>query len=506
MMEFAPGNAEILHDCFGFYPVLLAGKLLKNAGQFDPAWEEKFHSCAQFGMDNFREHPPSRDGNQDLARLCAIACALQLVSPRVCQFPRTDRCILEEDDAHGRPVAGLQDLHARFGPVSCALADELGRVDELRRSEGFHRMFGNFRDVLSPNGFMPEFGHAYFKTPGQADWLYVFEWAAALYDDPSFLYAAEKFFQGIAHQGKPTPPNANEARMTCHYCLIGLMPSDRTELITTKLGKCKPPAARPALVSGITRRTLEGQGDRDAFLILRGSLDPGSPMLMMDLLSYGDHALFEQRPSIGYYESGHVPHFYQYGRYAQAASRGNVVLLTEPKSGFPDAGWPENTWRTLSIPLERFDGTGCIRNIDVISIRTFGDIGIKNKQSLVIDNVRLSGRRGEKKLFDFENGMDWNGKALSISDDATSGSHALNVPIVNNGVSSKPLGLTVSLDDYQTFSMDVKWHGKTRPKAQVRPSVSNSGWAQLDGMTLAAHVKDASTRDAWPGRLCSRRV
>jgi hypothetical protein len=493
MMEFAPGNAEILHDCFGFYPVLLAGKLLKSTGQFDPAWEEKFHSCARFGMENFHTRFPPSDGNQDLARLCAIACALRL-------YPEEFADFRPPLDASWMKMMRTGDLwldSKTYTPVSvqylAALADELGRVDDLRRSEGFRRMFGNFRDVLSPNGFMPEFGHAYFKTPGNADWLYVFEWATALYDDPSFHYAAQKFFHGIARQGKPTPPNANEARMSCHYCLIGLMPGDRTELITARLGKCKSPPVQPALVSGITRRTVEGQGDRDAFLILRSSLEPGAPMLMMDLLSFGDHALFEQRPSIGYYESGHVPHFYQYGRYFQAASRVNVVLLNEPKAGFPDAGWPENTWHTLSIPLERFDGAGFTRSVDMISIRTFGDIGIKNEQSLVIDNVRLSGPRGEKKLFDFENGLDWNGKALSIIEDATSGSHALNVPIVNNGVSAKPLGLTVSLNDYQTFSMDVKWRGKTRPKAQVRPSVSNSGWAQLDGMTLAAHVKNAAT-------------
>ncbi|CAN5886462.1 hypothetical protein BH11VER1_BH11VER1_06280 [soil metagenome] len=495
MMKFAPGNPEILHDCFGFYPVLLAGKLLKNAGQFDPAWEEQFHSCAKFGMENFREQFPRKDGNQDLGRLCAIACALRL-------YPEEFASFRPQLDAFWIKLMSTGDLwldSKTYTPVSvqylCALADELGHVDDLRNSQGFHRMFGNFRDVLSPNGNMPEFGHAYFKTPGLSDWLYVFEWAAVLYDDPSFLYAAQKFFHGIVRQGKPTPKNALEASMTCHYCLIGLMPSDRTELITAKLGKCKSPAVRPALVSGITRRSVGGEGDRDAFLILRSSLDPGSPMLMMDLLSFGDHALFEQRPSIGYYESGHVPHFYQYGRYAQSASRGNVVLLNAPREGFPDAGWPENTWRTLNVPLERFDGTGRSRSVDQISIRTFGDIGIKNGQSLIIDNVRLSGPRGEMKLFDFENGMDWKGnKKLSIiDDDATSGSHALSVPIVTDGVSAKPLGLTVSLDDYQTFSIDAKWRGKTRPKAQVRPSVENTGWTQLESMTLAAHVKSAST-------------
>ena len=230
MIEFATGNADILQDCFGFYPLLLAGKLLKSAGQFDPAWEQKFHSCAKFGMDNFRRHPPSSDNNQDLARLCAIACVLRL-------YPEDFASFRPGLDAFWTKMMHTGDLwldSKTYTPVSVqylgALADELGREDDLRRSAGFHQMFGNFRDVLSPNGFMPEFGHAYFETPGQADWLYVFEWAAALYNDPTFLYAAQKFFQGIARRGKPTPPNANEARMTCNYCLVGLMPADRTEL------------------------------------------------------------------------------------------------------------------------------------------------------------------------------------------------------------------------------------------------------------------------------------
>lgn len=493
MLEFAPGNNEIIADCFGFYPVVLAGKLLKQAGQFNPAWEQRFHASVVGGMEVYRKHMPASDGNQDLSRFCAIACALSLYPQEFADF----RAPLDTQWLKIMRTGDLWLDSKTYTPVSVqylvSLADELGRVDDLRKSANFHRMFGNFRDVLSPNGFMPEFGHAYFKDAAHPTWLYVFEWAAAIYDDPTFLFAAQEVFHRLVRFDTPAPKNLNEAFLDCHECLAGLVPSDRTELVTVKIVKCKSPPTRPTLVSGVTRRALDGQGDADGFLILRSSLDPGSPMLMMDLLSTGDHALFEQRPSIGYYETGHVPHFYQYGRYFQAASRGNVILLNEPKSGFPDAGWPENTWRTLSIPLERFDGTGLTRSVDVISIRTFGDLGIKNKQSLVIDNIRLWGPRGEKKLFDFENGMDWNGKSLSIIDDATSGSHALNVPIVNNGVSSKPLGLAVSLDDYQTFSMDVKWHGKTRPKAQVRPSVSNSGWADCDGMTLAAHVKNAST-------------
>jgi len=494
MMEFAPGNDDILADCFGFYPVVLAGKLLKQAGQFDPAWEQRFHACVVGGMEVYRKHMPARDGNQDLARFCAIACALRLYPGEFADF----RAPLEAQWQKMMRTGDLWLDSKTYTPVSVqylvSLADELGRVEDLRKSEGFHRMFGNFRDVLSPNGFMPEFGHAYFKNAADPTWLYVFEWAAALYDDPTFLYASHKIFQRLVRFDTPVPKNLNEAFLDCHECLAGLVPLDRTELVTVKLAKCKSPPTRPTLVSGITHRALEGLGDCDAFLILRSSLDPGSPILMMDLLSFGDHALFEQRPSIGYYESDHVPLFYQYGRYFQAASRGNVVLLSEPKAGFPDTGWPENTWRTLNVPLERFDGTGRTRTVDAISIRTFGDVGIKNKQSLVIDNIRLNGPHGEKKLFDFENGMDWNGKALSIVDEATSGRHALKVPIVNNGVSAKPLGLTVSLNDYQTFSMDVKWRGKTKPNAQVRPSVSNSGWAQLDGMTLAAHVKAASTQ------------
>ncbi len=493
MMEFAPGNDDILADCFGFYPVVLAGKLLKQAGQFDPAWEQRFHACVVGGMEVYRKHLPAKDGNQDLARFCAIACALSLYPAEFTDF----RAPL---DAQWQKMMRTGDLwldSKTYTPVSVqylvSLADELGRVEDLRKSAGFHRMFGNFRDVLSPNGFMPEFGHAYFKNAAHPTWLYVFEWAAALYDDPTFLYASHKIFQRLVRFDTPLPRNLSDAFLECHESLAGLIPSDRTELTTVKLAKCKSPPTKPAFVSGITRRSVQDMGDRDGFLILRSSLDPGSPMLMMNLLSFGDHALYEQRPSIGYYESGHVPHFYQYGRYFQAASRGNVVLLNEPNSGFPDDGWPEDTWRTLNVPLERFDGTGRTRKVDSISLRTFGDIGIKNKQSLVIDNVRLSGARGEKKLFDFERGMDWKGKGLSIIDDATSGSHALNVPIVNNGVSAKPLGLTVSLDDYQTFSIDVKWHGKSRPKVQLRPSVSNSGWADLEGMTLAAHVKNAST-------------
>ncbi|MEA3210367.1 MAG: hypothetical protein QOE70_3424 [Chthoniobacter sp.] len=501
LLEFAPGNPEVLDDCFGFYPLLLAGKLLQRAGEFDPAWEKRFHACVVGGMEKLRQHPPMGDGNQDLARDCAIACALQLYPEEFANF----RAPLE---AFWQRVIRNGDLwldSKTYTPVSVeyllALADELGRVDEIRHSEGLHRMFGNFRDVMSPNGFMPEFGHAYFEPPGQPDWLYVFEWAAALYDDPTFLYAARKFFAGLARYGEPKPASANQAFLDCNYCLAGLLPSDRTELLTVRLPKCTAPPVAPALVSGITRRMVEGQGERDGFLILRSGLEPGAPMLLMDLLSFGDHALFEQRPSLGYYETGHVPQFYQYGRYAQAASRGNVVLLKPAAEEFPENVWKENTWRTVSVPLERFDGVGRLRTIDKISLRTFGDAGKKYGQTLYLDNVRLLGPAGEKKLFDFEDGLDWTGQDLSLVDDATSGRHGLKIPIVKNGVSGKPLGLSVRLDDYTTMAFDAKWTGQAMPLVQVRPGENNACWAQLQDMTLLSHVRRAETamrgRDAF---------
>ncbi|MEK0446689.1 MAG: hypothetical protein RLZZ399_2010, partial [Verrucomicrobiota bacterium] len=246
MMEFAPGNDEILADCFGFYPVVLAGKLLKQAGQFDPAWETGFHACVVRGMEVYRKHRPAGDGNQDLARFCAIACALRLYPEEFIDFR-------EPLEAEWEKMLRLGDLwldSKTYTPVSVqylvSLADELGRVDDLRQSEGFHRMFGNFRDVLSPNGFMPEFGHAYFRDASHPNWLYVFEWAAALYDDPSFLYASRKLFQRLVRFDTPLPKSLNEAFLSCDECLVGLVPSDRTELVTTKLDKCKSPPVVPS--------------------------------------------------------------------------------------------------------------------------------------------------------------------------------------------------------------------------------------------------------------------
>ncbi len=494
LMSFAPGNKDILHDCFGLFPVVLSGYLLKSEGVFDPAHERAFFECVAFGMKHLEQQRDYTDGNQDLARLSAIACAVRIYPAKFASF----RPLLDRTWEQIIKTGDLWLDSKTYTPVSvlylCALADMLDRTRDIAQSPRFRRMFGNFRDVLSPNGFMPEFGHAYFEPPGQPEWLYVFEWAAALYNDPTFSYAAHKFFNQLVRQGPPTFGSGNEARLKCHYALIGLMPPDRTEILLSQWQKCAQPATAPQLVSGITQRGVAGQGDKDAFLILRPSLEPGAPMMMMNLLSWGDHALFDQRASIGYYETGHVPHFYQYGRYAQAASRGNVVLLAEPTDAFPDDGWPANTWRTLKVPLERFDGTGGTRTVDRISLRMFGKQGIQNQQALYIDNIRLSGPKGEKILFDFENTIGWRGKGLSLVDNASSGKQALKINIVEDSVGAPALGLTVNLKEFTTFSMDVKWTGKERPRVQLRPSEANTAWTQVKDMPLIAEVKAASVQ------------
>ena len=71
------------------------------------------------------------------------------------------------------------------------LARLLGREDAFRHSANFRRQFERFRDIVSPAGWIPNMAMRIFDDALPAGPCVPARYAAKLYHDPTFLYAAQ---------------------------------------------------------------------------------------------------------------------------------------------------------------------------------------------------------------------------------------------------------------------------------------------------------------------------
>ncbi len=495
LIGYADGNTAMSHDCFGFYPVLKSALLLKAAGRFDPAWEPALERFTREGVRNLDRRSQFTDNNQDLARMYACLLARKLYP----KMPEAALAAANAQDSFNRILkqGDLYNDSLNYFEVSLTffiqIAHELGKEQEIARSPTFKRMFANYRDAISPNGFMPEFGHGYF-SPNHYCCIPIFlEYAAALYHDPSFATAARRYFDMLVQSGPARDSNVEDAIHSCVHVMPQLL-----DLFTPVRG----PLPEPDFISGVTRRIAQYGGEQPAFLILRPSLTPGAPMILMDLLGQGDHAQEEFRASVAYYESDHVPLFYQYGRYISGASRGNQVILGQPGDTEPDPAWAPDTWRTLSIPAARFTGTDGVAKIDMVTVRT-DDRKKSAEHGFVLDNLRLAGPGGTKLVCDLPRAT-WMGDTHSVTGGMQPGSQAIRIASDGDGCAVKGFQpLTFDPEKYVELLCDVKWFGKTRPSAQLRLTGNGDvrSWTALEASTLLAVLKDARSErhgdDCW---------
>jgi hypothetical protein len=501
LIGYADGNKAISRDCFGFYPVLKAALMLKQANQFDPAWEAPLRRFVEDGATLVNARFPNADsgnggfdGNQGLARMYGVLLAKKLYP----EMPAALEASVKVNDAFTRIIqAGDIAVDSRnYFEVSFTffiqIARELGREDEIAKSPGLKRMFTNFRDAVTPNGFMPEFGSGYFSPNNYACTPIFLEYAAALYNDPTFAVAARRYFGMLVQSGPARDGNISAAVNNCVHAMPQLL--DYFRVWTGPL----PPAD---FVSGVTYRNTRLSANRPAFLILRPSVTPGAPMVLMDLLGEGDHCQREFNASIAYYESDHVPLFYQYGRYLGSASHGNQVIFGAAGTTEPDPNWMPDTWRTFSIPSDRLTKPDGRAVIEKISLRT-ADPGLRADSAVVLGNLRLRGPAGSKTVSDLAAGR-WKGNSLSLVDGPEPDSKAVRVAMNGSGAtmaSFTPLEFDPA--QYVELLGDVKWFGKAAPsQTQFRPTDDDRSWMSVRESALLAKLKDVRSEqrdgDVW---------
>ena len=199
----------------------------------------------------------------------------------------------------------------------------MGWDDQLRQTPGFRRMFKRLprhRLAVRPDPGVRGRLFSYLGWP--LDRLYLLEYAARLYDDPTYLDAARRL---------SSRPQAGLPGVDVWF--RGL------PLIDLELSHATPraPQGSPSLVT--LRR--HGGSDRPLVdkLILRTGREAGSAMILLDLYAAGSHAHTEKGPSVAFYEVDHVPLFHNLGRHrVRSAITGNLPWACPARSVSPAAG------------------------------------------------------------------------------------------------------------------------------------------------------------------------
>ena len=490
LLDYADGNPVVTHDCFGFPSLLQAAVMLKEQGRLDANWEPVLHRITLDGVGFIDAHFPvgsgnqGLDGNQSLARMYGLLLAQKLYPemPLAAVAAGKVKTAFETILASGDICSDSRNYFEVSYPYFILIAHELGRETDLAASAGFKRMFANIRDAVSPNGLLPEFGSGYFSANRYPNTPLILEYAAALYKDSSFSAAARRYYGMLIQSGPNDPANIRDAVHGSSYLMAQII-----DLCPLASG----PVQQAEFISGVTFRNAHIGGEKPGFVILRPSVSPGAPMILMDVLGQGDHCQPEFTASIAYYESDHVPLFYQYGRYISGASRGNQVFFGQAGAQDPDPEWPADTWRTVVVPSERFIGDDGEARIEKVSIRT--DSRTKSKEKgLTFENLRLSGTGGSMPVCDLAS-AEWRGNTTSVATGIKPGSKAISIFDDGNGTYARGFTpLVFDPEKYQALLCDVKWFGKSRPSAQIRVTTDNRSWMPVEQTALVAGLKDAT--------------
>ncbi|MCS7464705.1 hypothetical protein N0M98_31910 [Paenibacillus doosanensis] len=431
-------------------PLLHAYAYLQSAGKLEDGDEELLRAYLPYA--NARQ---MTDNNQGLSRAVGAAEALRLFP----DHPDAAKWKANIDELWNYWYAN-KDLNENAGHYNAIglsavirLAELTGRTQQLQNGEA-RSMFERYRDQLSPSGAVPEYGDDYFGSEWQA-WIYVFEAAARMYDDSSFLEAAWKTF---AFHSKNYPlryaPGSFDDNLWSVVILYPL--AEVLSLPETSLGASGAEAG-----SLVTRRNEPGRPGTPDKLILGADRAPGTPYVMSELYGRGYHSHTNRIGALLYYEAGGIPLFHGLTRHNRSATDANIVALLPPDEPYPAAvSAPEpGVWQHESIPVRGLIAGSMLDQesftLDAITLR----LAANKPYTFAIDHLRLEGPAGVKVIDDFETLAQWEraDRPYSLGTNAVEGNHALHVR-VKPGASlfyrNKGYRTTFSLQDYTTIKYD----------------------------------------------------
>jgi hypothetical protein len=505
-------NVEADFGIFGSYPVAEATLLLKGAGRLAP---EQLTSIRNAFLSQQQKGYRFRWGNRELGTISGACLAAFRIFPDDPAFqPTRDQFLAWW--AKQNAIGDLDENSGNYSSIGLCevirMVRDMGKEDDFRKSDRWRNTFSRYRAMVTPGGQFPEFNDDYFEEGGKAPYLFLFEYAASLYSDPTFSWTARKLF--VRRSRDITSLKPRDPHVDLHILTAIFLGQDIIDFPLSRL-----PPAPPSLLSGVTHRYDEFGNAQDDKLVLRPSLDPGSPALMMELYPAGDHCHGEMRGSITYYEAGNVPVYPGgYGRYwaRQTGDGGNAFYLQADSDGFPFETWKSGIWKTIRIQSSRLPVAGDPPDIAhriFVGLTPNGtcpvdgaadkEINQGSANAILIDNIRLEGPAGVKILEDFESGRP--PRNATFTSDASHGVQALSIVPTNARVtipSPTAGGYEFSPSDYKILCYDIKQTGDPPvPNISFRtPDAPNGShmyetWHTVTRSPFYAALVDAKTEN-----------
>ncbi len=495
-------NPLALFGDFGTYPLFASADILKQKGKLAQEWENTLtgplDTLRKELLHRIRERNDSqkfefRWGNRELARMAGYVYAVFELFKDDPAFETERQRILHSWKKDLIPKGYLDESSGNYSPLGLYLlikiAEAMGCENDLR-SEKWRNQFAIYRDLVSPSGQMPEWGDDYFDQGGSEKWLYCFEYAATLYNDPTFAWAARRLFQRQERYFLERRHRHN--RLGGIYDFLDddfkFLPTGTPEPLTGKYS-----------VSLVNYRHDNLGRECPSAMIMRPDMTPGSPMIAFDLYGLGDHAHMNKRASINYYENNNVPLFHAFTRHhgRDPGGGGNCLYMQPESNNFPRRKFESGSWYKVSIPYDRI--TVDKENHDLRLIKGFHTFpGLNKTQAVFIDNLRLEGPSGIKAIDDFEEEIDYYKNQRGVDYARLPGSGTAIQFTGNGRISIKDYGVKFSDKDYKVFSYDVMYKGD---KANIffrysydYPNMYTMWHASLDNSPFYSVIENARTK------------
>jgi hypothetical protein len=485
----------LLRDFHVFQGLARLTFLLHEEGVLDPKRAAAVRTLIEPIEMGFLKSTDTGDNNIRIAQVLGYACFWRAFGEPKEWAPVKQK--LDDYWSLIRKVGDLDEDASNYDSLGAVfmveLASVMGWENDLRDSPNFRRLFERFRDVVSPSGLIAEVGDAYFAYTGVLwDRVYLMEYGAALFNDPTMLWAAQRL---------ASRPNDKEVKSDVWFRSLPQinLPDPTYEAVA--------PASAPSLVTYRVRRDTPGElVDK---LILRTGREPGDAMVLLDLYAHGSHAHKEKGPSIAYYEVGQVPLFHNMGRHGvRSAITGNLPWALPGKERFPGSWNRANEWFTMTIPVEYLTQEGeKYRLAPSFSLRNFQDAR-RGDKDLLMDNLRLEGPAGTRVVDDFDEAKGWQPSFLKLSAvtpdtvEKTQGGASLRMPWkgVTSGefrrVFPSPHDAPFTSAEYNVLKLDLMYTG-ARPYLHIRGIGEQVDLGdQLLSSKIASAVAEQHGRDA----------
>ena len=417
-------------------------KVLKDNGRLGPEYDPIIIKLIDINFSNSE----ITDHNQIQARVLGAVRAYNLfpTAPNAAKWKAYADTIWNfwyknrdiNESATGYEALDLKDV--------ISMATESGRINLLKTPE-IKKWFDRYRDLLSPGGFMPEYGDDYFFA--YENYICVFEQVARLFNDPTYLYAAWKlYYTGLANIDPKIGIDAAILTEPVCYAPLNLAP----EILTAG-----------SLVT--TRNNNTGGKNIPNHLLLGASRKLGVPFVMSEIYARGSHAHTNQLGGINYFEVDNYPLYHGVTRHVWDGRATNTVVVENVETdGFPFSDKLRsltNTWFTDQLDLA---GSPVISSSDS-TLRSFKSISFRianvpQGTETYIDNLRLEGKAGVKMLQTFDTDTAFpNNPNVQLTSDAVN-ANCIKITQPSNGVYLIWINMTInfSLNDYQYIKLDWK--------------------------------------------------